>query len=63
MAEGGDEWELCKENVQPLKQGRAISTLQEALTQEGTSHIAIEQQRQYVSSPVKLFSVQTENQR
>ncbi|KAK6479167.1 mitotic checkpoint serine/threonine-protein kinase BUB1 beta-like [Huso huso] len=56
MAEGGDEWELCKENVQPLKQGRAISTLQEALTQEGTSHIAIEQQRQALESEIRFYN-------
>ncbi|MGH0160747.1 UNVERIFIED_CONTAM: hypothetical protein FKN15_049401 [Acipenser sinensis] len=56
MAEGGDEWELCKENVQPLKQGRAISTLQEALTQEGTSHIAIDQQRQALESEIRFYN-------
>ncbi|MBN3282223.1 BUB1B kinase, partial [Polyodon spathula] len=56
MAEGGDEWELCKENVQPLKQGRTISTLQEALTQEGTNHIAIEQQRQALESEIRFYN-------
>uniref|UniRef100_A0AAY5K935 BUB1 N-terminal domain-containing protein n=1 Tax=Esox lucius TaxID=8010 RepID=A0AAY5K935_ESOLU len=42
MAEGGEaEWELSKENIQPLKKGRAISALQEALSQqqEGSSSI------------------------
>uniref|UniRef100_A0A803Y7C2 Uncharacterized protein n=1 Tax=Meleagris gallopavo TaxID=9103 RepID=A0A803Y7C2_MELGA len=28
---GDDEWELSKENVQPLRQGRVMTTLQEAL--------------------------------
>ncbi|KAM8913606.1 mitotic checkpoint serine/threonine-protein kinase BUB1 beta isoform 1-T3 [Spinachia spinachia] len=49
MAEGGDvEWELSKENIQPLRRGRAISTLQQALSQqqEGLSS-AVHQQRQY----------------
>ena len=31
MAEGGDEWELSKENVQPLKTGRNVAKLSAAL--------------------------------
>lgn len=49
MAEGGDvEWELSKENIQPLRRGRAISALHQALSQQqdGLSS-AINQQRQY----------------
>lgn len=49
MAEGGDvEWELSKENIQPLKRGRDISALHQALSQQqdGLSS-AINQQRQY----------------
>lgn len=49
MAEGGDmEWELSKENIQPLKRGRAMAALQQALSQreEGQS-TATDQQRQY----------------
>lgn len=49
MAEGGDvEWELSKENIQPLRRGRDISALHQALTQlqDGDSS-AINQQRQY----------------
>lgn len=49
MAEGGDvDWELSKENIQPLRRGRAISALHQALSQqqEGDSS-AINQQRQY----------------
>uniref|UniRef100_A0A8C4T5E9 BUB1 mitotic checkpoint serine/threonine kinase B n=1 Tax=Erpetoichthys calabaricus TaxID=27687 RepID=A0A8C4T5E9_ERPCA len=55
MAEGGDEWELCKENVQPLKQGRTISALQEALSQqEGTSHSPIHQQQQTFETEIRF---------
>lgn len=49
MAEGIDvEWELSKENIQPLRRGRDISALHQALTQlqDGDSS-AINQQRQY----------------
>lgn len=49
MAEGGDvEWELSKENIQPLRRGRDISALHQALTQmqDGDSS-ALNQQRQY----------------
>lgn len=49
MAEGGDvDWELSKENIQPLKRGRAISALHQALSQQqdGLSS-AINQQKQY----------------
>lgn len=49
MAEGGDvEWELSKENIQPLRRGRDISALHQALTQwqDGDSS-TINQQRQY----------------
>lgn len=49
MAEGGDvEWELSKENIQPLRRGRAISALHQALSQQqdGLSS-AVNHQRQY----------------
>lgn len=35
--DGDDEWELSKENVQPLRQGRVMTTLQEALAQQDAS--------------------------
>lgn len=42
-----DEWELSKENVQPLKQGRVMSTLQEALAQqEASTHTAVQLKKQ-----------------
>lgn len=31
MEENSSEWEICKENIQPLKQGRKIDTLKSAL--------------------------------
>ena len=52
MAEGGDlEWELSKENIQPLRRGRAISALHQALSQQQDGPTsAINQQRQYALS-------------
>ena len=48
MAEGVDaEWELSKENIQPLKRGRDVSVLHQALSQQqdGPSS-AVSQQKQ-----------------
>ncbi|XP_078263236.1 mitotic checkpoint serine/threonine-protein kinase BUB1 beta [Rhinoraja longicauda] len=43
MAEA--DWELSKENVQPLKQGRDVGTLKDVLAQhEGPSQISIQEQ-------------------
>ena len=61
MAEGGEEveWELSKENIQPLRRGRHITALQEALTQhqDGFSS-AIIQQRQYVHTVIHSFEIE-----
>ncbi|XP_075700048.1 mitotic checkpoint serine/threonine-protein kinase BUB1 beta-like isoform X1 [Rhinoderma darwinii] len=47
MAQDGDEWELSKENVQPLRHGRDMSTLQEVLSQQvHANHNAILQRKQ-----------------
>ncbi|XP_071756073.1 mitotic checkpoint serine/threonine-protein kinase BUB1 beta isoform X2 [Centroberyx gerrardi] len=57
MAEGGDaEWELSKENIQPLRRGRAISALHQALSQqqEGLSS-AINQQKQAFESELRIY--------
>ncbi|KAF7657073.1 hypothetical protein LDENG_00032280 [Lucifuga dentata] len=57
MAEGGDvEWELSKENIQPLKRGRTISALHQALShqQDGLSSI-IDQQRQAFESELRMY--------
>lgn len=49
MSLEGDEWELSKENVQPLRQGRIMSTLQGALAQqESASNATLQQQKRYV---------------
>lgn len=53
MAEGGDvEWELSKENIKPLRQGRAISALQQAL---GQQQDAINHQRQAFESELRIY--------
>ncbi|KAK9533517.1 hypothetical protein VZT92_008629 [Zoarces viviparus] len=57
MAEGGDvEWELSKENIQPLRRGRDISALHQALSQQqdGLSS-AIIQQRQAFESELRMY--------
>ncbi|XP_067100029.1 mitotic checkpoint serine/threonine-protein kinase BUB1 beta [Osmerus mordax] len=56
MAEGGDaDWELCKENIQPLKGGRAIAALNQALSlQEGFSS-ATNQHKQAFESELRLY--------
>ncbi|KAM4723720.1 mitotic checkpoint serine/threonine-protein kinase BUB1 beta [Anableps anableps] len=57
MAEGGDvDWELSKENIQPLRRGRAISALHQALSQreEGPTS-AINQQKQMFESEVRMY--------
>uniref|UniRef100_A0A8C4W3D8 BUB1 mitotic checkpoint serine/threonine kinase B n=1 Tax=Gopherus evgoodei TaxID=1825980 RepID=A0A8C4W3D8_9SAUR len=52
-----NEWELSKENVQPLRQGRVMSTLQEVLAQQETSsHTAIQQQKQGFESEIRFYS-------
>ncbi|XP_060939040.1 mitotic checkpoint serine/threonine-protein kinase BUB1 beta [Limanda limanda] len=57
MAEGGDvEWELSKENIQPLRRGRTISALHQALSQQqdGLS-LAINQQRQAFEAELRMY--------
>ncbi|XP_076017622.1 mitotic checkpoint serine/threonine-protein kinase BUB1 beta [Genypterus blacodes] len=57
MAEGGDmDWELSKENIQPLKRGRAMAALHQALSQqeEGQS-AATDQQRQAFECELRLY--------
>ncbi|KAJ7989058.1 hypothetical protein DPEC_G00315610 [Dallia pectoralis] len=57
MAEGGEaEWELCKENIQPLKKGRAISALQEALSQQQDgSSSTTNQHKQAFESELRVY--------
>nr|XP_047920889.1 mitotic checkpoint serine/threonine-protein kinase BUB1 beta [Anser cygnoides]XP_047920890.1 mitotic checkpoint serine/threonine-protein kinase BUB1 beta [Anser cygnoides]XP_047920891.1 mitotic checkpoint serine/threonine-protein kinase BUB1 beta [Anser cygnoides]XP_047920892.1 mitotic checkpoint serine/threonine-protein kinase BUB1 beta [Anser cygnoides]XP_047920893.1 mitotic checkpoint serine/threonine-protein kinase BUB1 beta [Anser cygnoides] len=52
-----DEWELSKENVQPLRQGRVMSTLQEALAQqEASTHTAVQLKKQEFESEIRFYS-------
>nr|XP_056707054.1 mitotic checkpoint serine/threonine-protein kinase BUB1 beta [Euleptes europaea] len=56
MASDGNEWELSKENVQPLRQGRVMATLQEALAQQDvSSHAAIQQQKREFESEIRFY--------
>ncbi|XP_017268686.1 mitotic checkpoint serine/threonine-protein kinase BUB1 beta [Kryptolebias marmoratus] len=57
MAEGGDvDWELSKENIQPLRRGRAISALHQALSQQQDGpNSAINQQRQAFESELRMY--------
>ncbi|XP_075469473.1 mitotic checkpoint serine/threonine-protein kinase BUB1 beta isoform X1 [Ascaphus truei] len=57
MAQAGDEWELSKENVQPLRQGRVMSTLQEVLSQqESASYTPIQQQKQAFEIEIRFYT-------
>ena len=48
MADGGHEWELSKENVQPLKTGREIDSLSAALQHSATDLARLQSCRQWV---------------
>ncbi|NWR35029.1 BUB1B kinase, partial [Tachuris rubrigastra] len=51
------EWELSKENVQPLRQGRVMSSLQEALAQQdSSSHTAVQLKKQEFESEIRFYS-------
>ncbi|XP_020953483.1 mitotic checkpoint serine/threonine-protein kinase BUB1 beta isoform X3 [Sus scrofa] len=53
----GDEWELSKENVQPLRQGRIMSTLQGALAQqESTCNTTLQQQKRAFESEIRFYA-------
>ncbi|XP_031463095.1 mitotic checkpoint serine/threonine-protein kinase BUB1 beta isoform X2 [Phasianus colchicus] len=55
--DGDDEWELSKENVQPLRQGRVMTTLQEALAQQDASrHTAAQIRKQEFESEIRFYS-------
>ncbi|XP_008115060.2 mitotic checkpoint serine/threonine-protein kinase BUB1 beta [Anolis carolinensis] len=56
MSLEGNEWELSKENVQPLRQGRVMATLQEALAQQDASiHTTIQQQKREFESEIRFY--------
>ncbi|XP_076785597.1 mitotic checkpoint serine/threonine-protein kinase BUB1 beta isoform X2 [Arvicanthis niloticus] len=53
----GDEWELSKENVQPLRHGRVMSTLQGALAQqESAGNAALQQQKRAFEAEIRFYS-------
>ncbi|XP_062863748.1 mitotic checkpoint serine/threonine-protein kinase BUB1 beta [Trichomycterus rosablanca] len=56
MAECEADWELCKENIQPLRRGRAISALHQALSQqqEGSNSV-INQQKQAFELELRMY--------
>ncbi|XP_069773227.1 mitotic checkpoint serine/threonine-protein kinase BUB1 beta isoform X2 [Narcine bancroftii] len=55
MAEA--DWELSKENVQPLKQGRDVGTLKGVLAQhEGISQISIQEQKLAFEAEIRFYS-------
>ncbi|KAM4662620.1 mitotic checkpoint serine/threonine-protein kinase BUB1 beta [Discoglossus pictus] len=57
MEKGDDNWELSKENVQPLRKGRAMSTLQVGLSQQmSSSQTSIQQQKQAFESELRFYS-------
>ncbi|KAI4875149.1 hypothetical protein NFI96_013023 [Prochilodus magdalenae] len=55
MAEAEAEWELCKENIQPLRRGRAISALHQALQQQEGSNSALNQQKQAYETELRMY--------
>uniref|UniRef100_A0A8C8ZCB5 Mitotic checkpoint serine/threonine-protein kinase BUB1 beta n=1 Tax=Prolemur simus TaxID=1328070 RepID=A0A8C8ZCB5_PROSS len=57
MSLEGDEWELSKENVQPLRQGRIMSTLQGALAQqESACNNTLHQQKRAFESEIRFYT-------
>ncbi|KAG8126197.1 hypothetical protein E2320_021288 [Naja naja] len=56
MASDGNEWELSKENVQPLRQGRIMTTLQGVLAQQDVStHTVTQQQKRAFESEIRFY--------
>ncbi|XP_074641386.1 uncharacterized protein LOC141899120 isoform X2 [Tubulanus polymorphus] len=53
-----DEWELSKENVQPLKQGRQIANLSAALCMmnSGSSDIRLQEEKQQFENEIRTYS-------
>ncbi|XP_076983550.1 mitotic checkpoint serine/threonine-protein kinase BUB1 beta [Tamandua tetradactyla] len=57
MSLEGDEWELSKENVQPLRQGRIMSTLQGALAQqESACNTTLQHQKRTFESEIRFYT-------
>lgn len=47
---GANEWELSKENVQPMKQGRKMANLAVALAPSSVDQTRIYKEKRYVVS-------------
>ncbi|CAK6432376.1 unnamed protein product [Pipistrellus nathusii] len=57
MSLEGAEWELSKENVQPLRQGRSISALQGVLAQqESARNTTLQQQKREFESEIRFYT-------
>ncbi|TRY92461.1 hypothetical protein DNTS_028169 [Danionella cerebrum] len=57
MEEYDAEWEYSKENIQPLRQGRSASALQQALTQQQEgSHTTLNLKKQSFESELRLYN-------
>ncbi|XP_041721553.1 mitotic checkpoint serine/threonine-protein kinase BUB1 beta isoform X2 [Coregonus clupeaformis] len=55
MAQVEAERELCKQNIQPLREGCAVTDLHRS-HQEGSSHAAIQQQRQAFELELRVYT-------
>lgn len=56
MAECDAEWEYSKENIQPLRQGRSVSALHQALCQQQEgNHTALNLKKQEFESELRLY--------
>nr|XP_031360823.1 mitotic checkpoint serine/threonine-protein kinase BUB1 beta [Lonchura striata domestica] len=54
--EDSHEWELSKENVQPLRQGRVMSRLQEALSQQdSSSHTTVQLKKKEFEAEIRFY--------
>lgn len=53
----GNEWELYKENVRPLKRGRKVDVLNEALKSQSDNQLrkSLNEKRRSVENPLDLF--------
>ena len=45
---GSDDWELCKENVQPLRQGRSFTEMSAAIQPSNAARIKQEQEYAFI---------------
>ncbi|XP_070532403.1 mitotic checkpoint serine/threonine-protein kinase BUB1-like isoform X2 [Ptychodera flava] len=58
MEGGNEQWELCKENVQPIRQGRKMTDLTAALQpvqSENQTNVAIQQHIQHFETEIRMY--------